>query len=79
MNNDLDEVDILLVEDFPSAAELCIRSRCVTYPSKVDGKEILRRVKSDERTRYIPVVVPTLSRAVQGLGFYWLPINRTPI
>jgi len=29
---------------------------------KVDGKEVLRRIKADERTRSIPVVVLTSSR-----------------
>jgi hypothetical protein len=62
MNNDLNEVNILLVEEFPSDAELYIRSRCVTYPPKVDDKEVLRRAKSDAHIRYIPVVVPTSSR-----------------
>jgi CheY-like chemotaxis protein len=73
---------------------------------KVDGIEVLARVKSDERTRAIPVVVLTSSvedrdrvasyrlgansfiqkpidydrflDAVQGLGLYWLLVNRVP-
>ncbi len=73
---------------------------------KVDGLEVLRRIKADERTKGIPVVVVTSSRrdrdvvesyglgvnsdiskpfefgefarAISGLGFYWLAINRSP-
>ncbi len=97
------EVEILLVEDNPTDAELCIRAlkknnlannlvwvkdgaealdflfatgtysgRDVTCPPKVvlldlrlpkvDGMEVLRRVKEDERTRPIPVVVLTSSK-----------------
>ncbi len=97
-----DEVEILLVEDNPTDAELCIRAlrkhnlanhlewvkdgaealdflflrgayaeRANHAPKvmlldlrlpKVDGLEVLRVVKSDERTRYIPVVVMSSSR-----------------
>ncbi len=97
------EVEILLVEDNPTDAELCIRAlkksnlanklvwvkdgeealdfifACGKYADrnrennpkvilldlrlpKVDGFEVLRRIKSDERTRIIPVVVLTSSR-----------------
>ncbi len=97
------EVEILLVEDNPTDAELCIRSlnkqhlanklvwvkdgeealeflfstgkyagdNRINNPKvilldlklpKVDGKEVLRRVKSDGRTRMIPVVVLTSSK-----------------
>lgn len=73
---------------------------------KVDGLEVLRRLKSDERTRLIPVVVLTSSNderdmvesyrlgvnsyitkpvdfdkfldCAQGLGMYWLLINKVP-
>ena len=103
MNNDVKEVEILLVEDNPTDAELCIRAlkksnlannlvwvkdgaealdflfatgayggRDVTIPPKVvlldlrlpkvDGMEVLRRVKADERTRAIPIVVLTSSK-----------------
>lgn len=96
-------VDILLVEDNPADAELCIRAlkkhnlanrlewvkdgaealdfifATGTYVGrsvsngpkvilldlrlpKVDGIEVLRRVKSDERTSTIPVVVLTSSK-----------------
>ena len=34
---------------------------------KVDGLEVLRRIKSDERTRIIPVVVLTSSREEQDM------------
>lgn len=95
-------VDILLVEDNPTDAELCIRtlrkhklsnnlvwlkdgqealdfifseahveSSSGGQPKvvlldlrlpKVDGLEVLRRVKADERTKMIPVVVLTSSK-----------------
>ncbi|MBI5682083.1 MAG: response regulator [Deltaproteobacteria bacterium] len=98
-----DEVEILLVEDNPTDAELCIRAlkkhnlanklvwvkdgaealdfifaaggyaeRTIGNGPKVifldlrlpkiDGQEVLRRVKSDERTKAIPVVVLTSSK-----------------
>lgn len=97
------EVEILLVEDNPSDAELCIRAlkkhnlanKLVwvkdgaealdfifaqgvytgrdtnVFPKvvlldlrlpKVDGLEVLRKVKSDERTKIIPVIVLTSSK-----------------
>lgn len=97
------EVEILLVEDNPSDAELAIRAlkknnlankllwvkdgaealdfvfatgdyshrNVVNGPKvvlldlrlpKVDGMEVLRRIKGDERTRVIPVVVLTSSK-----------------
>lgn len=95
-------IDILLVEDNPTDAELCIRTlrkhkltnnlvwlkdgqEALDYlfadaPAgvdpghqpkvmlldlrlpKVDGLEVLRRVKADERTKMIPVVVLTSSK-----------------
>jgi two-component system, response regulator len=43
---------------------------------KVDGIEVLRRIKSDERTRSIPVVVLTSSREDRDLaGCYALGVN----
>jgi two-component system response regulator len=117
MNNEVKEVEILLVEDNPTDAELCIRSlkknnlanklvwvkdgaealdflfatgayaeRSVTCPPKVilldlrlpkvDGKEVLRRVKSDERTRSIPVVVLTSSKEDRDVAeSYQLGVN----
>jgi len=103
MDNEVQEVEILLVEDNPTDAELCIRAlkksnlanklvwvkdgaealdflfatgsyagRNVLTPPKVvlldlrmpkvDGMEVLRRIKEDERTRAIPVVVLTSSK-----------------
>lgn len=97
------EVEILLVEDNPSDAELCIRAlkkhnlanKLVWVKDgaealdfifaqgvytgrdtnvspkvvlldlrlpKVDGLEVLRKVKSDERTKIIPVIVLTSSK-----------------
>ncbi len=97
------EVEILLVEDNPSDAEMTIRAlkknnlanrllhltngadaldfvfgegpyahrQVEDYPNlilldlkmpKVNGKDVLRRIKGDERTRKIPVVVLTSSR-----------------
>lgn len=103
MDSEVKEVEILLVEDNPTDAELCIRSlkksnlanklvwvkdgeealdflfatgsysgRNVPTPPKVvlmdlrmpkvGGIEVLRRLKEDERTRAIPVVVLTSSK-----------------
>ncbi len=103
MNNEVKEVEILLVEDNPTDAELTIRAlkksnlanklvwvkdgaealdfifatgvyaeRSVTNGPKVilldlrlpkvDGMEVLRRIKEDARTRAIPVVVLTSSK-----------------
>ncbi|HOG18348.1 MAG TPA: response regulator [Syntrophales bacterium] len=43
---------------------------------KVDGLEVLRRVRSDERTKSIPVVVLTASRADQErIESYRLGVN----
>jgi CheY-like chemotaxis protein len=103
MNDAMKEVEILLVEDNPTDAELCIRAlkknnlanqlvwvkdgaealefifatgaycgrERLKDPKvilldlrlpKVDGMEVLRRIKGDERTRLIPVVVLTSSK-----------------
>ena len=103
MNDSMKEVEILLVEDNPTDAELAIRAlkknnlanklvwvkdgaealdflfatgdyaeRSVACPPKVilldlrlpkvEGMEVLRRVKEDARTRIIPVVVLTSSK-----------------
>ena len=104
----LNEVEVLLVEDNPSDAELTMRAlkkrnlanklfhakdgaealdfvfaqgsfenrRVENGPKvvlldlklpKVDGLEVLRRIKSDERTKKIPVVVMTSSREDRDL------------
>lgn len=117
MNNVENEVEVLLVEDNPTDAELCIRSltksnlannlfwvkdgaealdfifatgaysgRKVTMPPKVilldlrlpkvEGMEVLRRVKADERTRSIPVVVLTSSKEDRDVAeSYHLGVN----
>ncbi len=117
MNNDVKEVEILLVEDNPTDAELCIRAlkksnlannlvwvkdgaealeflfatgayadRDVSSPPKVvlldlrlpkvDGMEVLRKVKADERTRAIPVVVLTSSKEDRDVAeSYQLGVN----
>ena len=104
----LNEVEVLLVEDNPSDAELTMRAlkrrnlanklfhakdgaealdfvfaqgafanrRVENGPKvvlldlklpKIDGLEVLQRIKSDERTKKIPVVVMTSSREEQDL------------
>lgn len=117
MSNEVKEVEILLVEDNPTDAELAIRAlkknnlanslvwvkdgaealdflfatgaysdRSVTCPPKVvmldlrlpkvDGMEVLRRVKTDERTRAIPVVVLTSSKEDRDIAeSYQLGVN----
>jgi CheY-like chemotaxis protein len=117
MNNEVHEIEILLVEDNPTDAELCVRAlkksnlanslvwvkdgaealdflfatgaysgRNVTIPPKVilldlrlpkvDGMEVLRRVKADERTRAIPVVVLTSSKEDRDVAeSYKLGVN----
>ncbi len=113
----VNEVEILLVEDNPTDAELCIRAlkkhnlanklvwvkdgeealdfifaggkyadrKMENKPKvmfldlrlpKVDGMEVLRRVKSDERTRIIPVVVLTSSKEDRDIAeSYKLGVN----
>ncbi|MHB9053073.1 MAG: response regulator [Thermoleophilia bacterium] len=115
--NEIEPVDILLVEDNPSDAELALRAlkknnlanslywakdgeEALEYifatgaftgreveaaPKvilldlklpKVDGLEVLRRVKADERTRTVPVVVLTSSREERDLTeSYSLGVN----
>lgn len=118
MDDTVKEVEILLVEDNPSDAELCVRAlkksnfanklvwvkdgaealdfifasgaysgrqvaNCgpkvilldLRLP-KVDGMEVLRRVKSDERTKSIPVVVLTSSKEDRDVAeSYKLGVN----
>lgn len=117
MDNEVQEVEILLVEDNPTDAELCIRAlkksnlanklvwvkdgeealdflfatgsyagRNMTVPPKlvlldlrlpkVGGIEVLRRIKEDERTRAMPVVVLTSSTEDRdGEECYQLGVN----
>ena len=117
MDDMVKEVEILLVEDNPTDAELAIRAlkksnlanklvwvkdgaealdfifaggvysgRQVTNGPKVilldlrlpkvDGMEVLRRVKADERTRAIPVVVLTSSKEDRDVAeSYKLGVN----
>jgi len=113
----LNEVEVLLVEDNPSDAELTVRTLKKkhlanrlhhvkdgaeaidflfaqgTYSNrkvqnspkvvlldlklpKVDGIEVLRKIKSDDRTKKIPVVVMTSSREDSDLATcYELGVN----
>jgi CheY-like chemotaxis protein len=113
----MNEVEVLLVEDNPSDAELTMRAlkkrnlanrlfhvkdgaeaidflfaqggfagrRVESGPKvvlldlklpKVDGIEVLRRIKSDDRTKIIPVVVMTSSREDRDLvDCYKLGVN----
>ncbi len=117
IRNDVKEVEILLVEDNPTDAELAIRAlnkskianklvwvkdgaealdfifSTGAYASragqcepkvilldlrlpKVDGMEVLRRIKHDERTRTIPVVVLTSSKEDRDVAeSYQLGVN----
>ena len=117
MDNEMQEVEILLVEDNPTDAELAIRAlkksnlanklvwvkdgaealdfifasgayanrNVVNGPKvimldlrlpKVDGMEVLRRVKEDARTRAIPVVVLTSSKEDRDVAeSYQLGVN----
>jgi CheY-like chemotaxis protein len=117
MDEALKEVEVLLVEDNPTDAELCIRALkknnlanklvwvkdgaealdfifakgayCgrtgMTVPKvilldlrlpKVEGMEVLRQIKSDQRTRTIPVVVLTSSKEDRDVALsYQLGVN----
>ena len=117
MDDTVKEVEILLVEDNPTDAELAIRAlkksnlanklvwvkdgaealdfifatgeysgrTMMDEPKvilldlrlpKVDGMEVLRRVKEDERTRTIPVVVLTSSKEDRDVAeSYKLGVN----
>jgi CheY-like chemotaxis protein len=117
MDEAIGEVEILLVEDNPTDAEMAIRTlaknnlanklvwvkdgaealdfifatgaysgRKIGLPPKVilldlrlpkvDGMEVLRRVKSDERTKQIPVVVLTSSKEDRDVAeSYKLGVN----
>lgn len=117
MDETVKEVEILLVEDNPTDAELAIRAlkksnlanklewvkdgaealdflfaggaysgrQVVNGPKvilldlrlpKVDGMEVLRRVKNDERTKTIPVVVLTSSKEDRDVAeSYQLGVN----
>lgn len=117
MDSEVREVEVLLVEDNPTDAELCIRAlkksnlannlvwvkdgaealdflfssgaysgRDVALPPKVvlldlrlpkvDGMEVLRKIKEDERTRTIPVVVLTSSKEDRDVAeSYQLGVN----
>jgi CheY-like chemotaxis protein len=117
MDDEVKVVEILLVEDNATDAELCIRAlkkhnlannlvwvkdgaealdfllatgaysdRNVTCPPKVvlldlrlpkiDGMEVLRRIKADERARSIPVVVLTSSKEDRDIAeSYQLGVN----
>ena len=116
-HQNMNEVEVLLVEDNPSDAELTMRAlkkrnlanrlfhvkdgaeaidflfaqgtfasrRVENGPKvvlldlklpKVDGIEVLRRIKSDDRTKIIPVVVMTSSREDRDLvDCYNLGVN----
>ena len=116
-HQNMNEVEVLLVEDNPSDAELTVRAlkkrnlanrlfhvkdgaeaidflfaqggfagrRVESGPKvvlldlklpKVDGIEVLRRIKSDDRTKVIPVVVMTSSREDRDLvDCYNLGVN----
>ena len=117
MNDEMKEVEILLVEDNPTDAELAIRAlkknnfanklewvkdgaealdfifstgiysgrTLLEQPKvilldlrlpKVDGMEVLRRIKEDPRTKSIPVVVLTSSKEDRDIAeSYELGVN----
>ncbi len=117
MDDSVQEVEILLVEDNPTDAELAVRAlkrsnlanklvwvkdgaealdfifasgvysgrQVANGPKvilldlrlpKVDGMEVLRRIKTDERTRTIPVVVLTSSKEDRDVAeSYQLGVN----
>ncbi len=72
-------LDYLLAPDNPVPGTAGLSSRVILLDlklPKVDGIEILRRVKSDERTRNIPVVILTSSNEERDLkAAYELGVN----
>ena len=71
---DSGETEILLVEDNPTDLELALR---VFKKHRIANRiEVLRRIKSDPRTRTIPIVVLTSSREEKDLlESYSLGVN----
>ncbi len=72
-------LDYLFNEGEYAARTIALRPKVVLLDlklPKVDGKEVLRRVKTDERTKTIPVVVLTSSREEKDIiESYRLGVN----
>jgi two-component system response regulator len=72
-------IDLLFGTDDPESAEAIDLPRVVLLDlklPKVDGIEVLRRIRSDERTKLMPVVVLTSSREERDvIEAYELGVN----
>jgi len=65
-----DALDYLFATGKHSARDVCNQPQMILLDlklPKVDGLEVLRRVRADERTKFLPVVILTTSKQEQDM------------